>query len=140
MALVPINPPGLAPPQTYSHVVIASGTVLVFIAGQVAEDHEGKLIGDGDVAIQARRAFENLGTALLAAGGRPDQVAKLTIYVAGLREDHLPAIEAGRAALFGEHKPVDALIGVEALAHPGCMIEVDAMAVLDGDPIQPASA
>jgi enamine deaminase RidA (YjgF/YER057c/UK114 family) len=56
-------------------------------------------------------------------------VARLTIYVVGLRLEHLPAIEAGRVALFGDHRPADALVGVEALAHPGCLIEVEALAV-----------
>jgi enamine deaminase RidA (YjgF/YER057c/UK114 family) len=58
-------------------------------------------------------------------------VAKLTIFVVGLRPEHLPAIEAGRAAVFAAHKPADALIGVQALAHPGCLIEVEAVAVTE---------
>jgi len=51
--------------------------------------------------------------------------------VVQLRNEHLAAIEAGRVALFGDHKPADSLIGVAALAHPGCLIEVDAIAVTD---------
>ena len=51
--------------------------------------------------------------------------------VVGEPEAHLTAIEAGRAALFGDHKPADTLVGVESLAHPGCLIEVDAIAVVD---------
>lgn len=47
-----------------------------------------------------------------------------------LDEDHLPVIEAARVALFGDHKPVDTLVGVETLAHPGCLLEVDAIAVI----------
>jgi enamine deaminase RidA (YjgF/YER057c/UK114 family) len=123
--------PGLAAPQTYSHVLIATGARLVFVAGQVAEDEHGRLVGGEDFAAQARQAFANLGRALAAADARPDQVARLGIFVAGLRQEHLPAIEAARAALFGEHKPVDTLLGVQALAHPGCLIEVDAIAVGD---------
>jgi enamine deaminase RidA (YjgF/YER057c/UK114 family) len=65
-------------------------------------------------------------------GARPEQVTKLTIFVADLRHEHLPAIEAARVALFGDHKPADTLVGVQALAHPGCLIEVDAIAVTDG--------
>ena len=131
MPLERIDPADLASPRTYTHAIVATGSRLVFVAGQVAEDRAGDLVGAGDLAVQARQAFGNVGRALAAAGARPDQVAKLTIYVAGFRHDHLPAIEAGRAMLFGDHKPVDALIGVATLAHPGCLIEVEAIAVLD---------
>ena len=53
------------------------------------------------------------------------------IFVVHYRHEYLPAIEAGRVALFEDHKPVDALIGVKTLAHPGCLIEVEAIAVVD---------
>ena len=132
MALERINPDGLATPQTYTHVVVATGSTMVFVAGQVAEDSEGNLVGPGDIALQARQAFANVGRALGGAGARPDQVAKLTIFVVGLRPEYLPAIEAGRVALFGNHKPADALVGVQGLAHPGCLIEIEAIAVVDG--------
>jgi enamine deaminase RidA (YjgF/YER057c/UK114 family) len=75
--------------------------------------------------------FANLGRALAAAGARPEQVTKITIYVVHHRPEYLPQIEAARVALFGEHKPADALIGVEALAEPKYLIEVDAIAVVD---------
>jgi enamine deaminase RidA (YjgF/YER057c/UK114 family) len=131
MPLKCINPDDLATPQTYSHVVTASGGRMVFVAGQVAEDPDGNLVGPGDLAAQARRAFENLGRALAAGGARPDQVAKLTIFVPGFRPEHIPVIEAGRQAAFGDHKPADALVGVETLADPGWLIEVDAIAVVE---------
>ncbi len=59
-------------------------------------------------------------------------MTKITIFVVDYRADCLPAIGAGRAAVFGDHKPADTLIGVAALAHPGCLIEVEAIAVTDG--------
>jgi enamine deaminase RidA (YjgF/YER057c/UK114 family) len=130
MTLECINPADLATPEAYTHVVVATGTRLVFVAGQVAEDGEGNLVGRGDLAVQARRAFDNVGRALAAARARPQQVAKITIYVVDYRHEHLPAIEEGRAALFGDHKPTDTLLGVQALAHPGCLIEIDAIAVV----------
>jgi enamine deaminase RidA (YjgF/YER057c/UK114 family) len=71
------------------------------------------------------------GRALSAARARPDQVAKLTIFVVDYRHEYLPAIEAARVALFEDHKPVDALIGVKALAHPGSLIEIEAIAVVE---------
>jgi enamine deaminase RidA (YjgF/YER057c/UK114 family) len=131
MPLERLNPRDLATPQTYTHVIVASASRLVFVAGQVAEDVHGNLVGPDDLAVQARQAFENVGRALAGAQARPDQVAKLTIFVVDYRHDHLPAIEAARVALFKDHKPVDTLIGVATLAHPGCLIEIEAIAVVD---------
>jgi len=127
-----INPDDLPIPSAYTHVAVAAGTRLVFVAGQVAEDAQGNVVGSGDMAAQARRAFANVGRALAAGGARPDQVAKITIFVAQYRREHLPVIEAGRVALFGEHKPADTLIGVAALSRPDYLIEVDAIAIIDG--------
>lgn len=133
MPLERINPADLATPQAYTHVIVATGTRLVFVAGQVAEDGRGNLVGPGDLAVQARQAFDNVGRALAAARARPEQVAKITIFVVKYRREYLPAIEEARVALFGDHKPTDTLLGVETLAHPGCLIEIDAIAVA-GDP------
>jgi enamine deaminase RidA (YjgF/YER057c/UK114 family) len=127
-----IDPADLPAPSTYSHVVVATGTRLVFIAGQEPENLDGELVGAGDLAAQARQVFGNLGRALIAARARPDQVTKLTIFVAGYRRENLPVIEAARVELFGDHKPVDTLVGVATLSNPGFMIEVDAIAVTDG--------
>jgi enamine deaminase RidA (YjgF/YER057c/UK114 family) len=66
-----------------------------------------------------------------AAGARPEQVAKITIYVVGHRPEYLPAIADARIAVFGAHKPADTLLGVETLWAPGYPIEVDAFAVVE---------
>lgn len=72
----------------------------------------------------------------LAAPGRSGSAEALPLSVAGaLDQSRSPAladaIEAGRVALFGDHKPTDTLLGVDTLAHPGCLIEIDAIAVLE---------
>ena len=131
MTLELINPEGLPTPASYTQVVAATGSRLVFVAGQVAEDAEGNLVAPGDLAAQARQAFANVGRALAAGGAQPEQVAKITIFVVGYRPECLAAIEAGRVALFGDHKPADSLVGVETLSDPGYLIEVEAVAVLD---------
>lgn len=131
MTLEHITPADLPDPSTYTHVIVATGTKLVFVAGQEPEDAHGTLVGPGDLVAQARQVFTNLGGALAAAGARPDQVAKITIYVVHHRPEYLPVIEAARGTLFGDHKPVDTLIGVESLARPEYLIEVDAIAVID---------
>lgn len=131
MTLECINPNTLPTPQTYTQVVVAKGSKLVFIAGQEPEDIHGTLVGPGDLATQARQVFANLGRALAAAGARPDQVAKITIYVVNYNRDEcLSIIEEARQTLFGDHKPADVLLGVTSLS-PGYLIEVDAYAVID---------
>jgi enamine deaminase RidA (YjgF/YER057c/UK114 family) len=126
-----INPEDLPVPSTYTHVVIATGTKMVFIAGQEPEDVHGNLVGPGDLAAQARQVYANLGRALAAAGAHPGQVTKITIYVVHHRHEYLPVIEQARIGLFGEHKPADTVVGVETLSRPDYLIEVDAIAVID---------
>ena len=92
----------------------------------------GKLVGHGDFAAQARLAFGNLGRALAAAGARPEQVCKITIYIVDYkRDEHVPIIEAAQIALFGDHKPANVVVGI-AMMSPGYLIEVDAIAIIDG--------
>jgi enamine deaminase RidA (YjgF/YER057c/UK114 family) len=127
-----INPSGLPAPSGYPHVVVATGGRTVFIAGQEPEDSGGNLVGHGDLAAQARQVFTNLGHALAAAGAHPRQVAKITIYVVHHRPEYLLVIEQARVALFKDHKPADTIVGVETLSRPEYLIEVDAIAVIDG--------
>ena len=132
MTLECINPPDLPTPASYTQVVVARGTSLIFVSGQEPEDVHGKLVGRGDFAVQARQVFANLGRALAAAGARPDHVARITVYVVDYQRDyHLPIIEAARLTLFGDHKAADVAVGVAALS-PDYLIEVDAVAVVDG--------
>ena len=131
MTLECINPPDLPVPTTYTQVVVARGTKLIFVSGQEPEDIHGKLVGRGDFAVQARQVFANLGRALAGAGALPEQVARITIYVVDYQRDyHLPIIEAARVKLFGDHKAADVVLGVAALS-PDYLIEVDAVAVVD---------
>ena len=131
MTLELIDPDDLPTPASYTQVVAARGSRMVFVAGQVADDAEGNLVAPGDHAAQARLAFANVGRALAAAGARPADVARITIYVVGHRLEYLDAISAARIAVFGDHKPADTIVGVETLAQPGYVIEVEAIAVLD---------
>jgi enamine deaminase RidA (YjgF/YER057c/UK114 family) len=131
MTLTYINPNDLPTPQTYTQVVVATGSKLVFISGQEPEDIHGNLVGRGDLAAQARQVYANLGRALAAAGAGPQHVTRITIYLVNYERDEcLPVIEEARKALFGAHKPADVVLGVERLS-PGYLIEVDAIAVID---------
>nr|WP_042191657.1 RidA family protein [Kibdelosporangium sp. MJ126-NF4]CEL20210.1 RidA/YER057c/UK114 superfamily, group 2, YoaB-like protein [Kibdelosporangium sp. MJ126-NF4]CTQ97435.1 RidA/YER057c/UK114 superfamily, group 2, YoaB-like protein [Kibdelosporangium sp. MJ126-NF4] len=130
MTIEIVQPDGLDNPETYSHVIVATGSRMVFIAGQMSDDADGNLVHPDALAGQAQQVFANMGRALRAAGARPDQVTKITIYVVGHRREFLPVIEQARVTLFGAHKPTDVLLGVQTLAAPGYLIEVDAIAVV----------
>ena len=122
MTLQCINPKDLPIPQTYSQVVVATGSKLVFISGQEPEDLDGKLVGRGDLAAQARQVFANLGRALAAAGAAPTQVTRITIYVVNYdRDECLPIIEKARVGLFGDHKPADVVLGVSGELDPATL-------------------
>src|SRR6266540_95522 len=124
------NPEGLHQPPTYTHVAIGRGTRILYISGQVGYDEDGQLVGE-DHYSQAQQAFANLATAVGAAGGSMEDIVKITIFVVGHRPQLLEVLMGARAAAFGEHKPASTYLGVEALARPGLLVEVEAVAVLD---------
>ncbi|HEY5629024.1 MAG TPA: RidA family protein [Candidatus Limnocylindrales bacterium] len=124
-----LNPDGLVRPANYSQVGAVSGGRLVFVAGQLGLDATGALVGE-DFASQARQAFGNVATALEAAGARPSDVVKLAIYVVATDPDRLRLARDARVAVFGTHLPTSLYLGVEALAMPEYLIEVEAVAVV----------
>jgi enamine deaminase RidA (YjgF/YER057c/UK114 family) len=125
-----LNPDTLPAPRGYTQVVVATGSRTIYVSGQVAVDARGEVVAPGDAPAQARQAFLNLRAALEAAGASIADVAKLTWYVVGYRLELLPALAAARADVFGEHAPASTLIGVQALAQPEYLVEVEAVAVL----------
>ncbi len=129
-----MNPEGLPKPEVYRQVAVASGSRLVFLAGQVARDAEGRPVGAGDLAAQAEQAYLNVATALAAVGGTFADVAKVTLYVVDWSDEKFPLLGEGvgrAAARLGVDltTPVT-LIPVAALGEPDLLIEVDATAVL----------
>ena len=131
MTVERMNPPTLSTPTGYSQVVVASGSKLVFVAGQVSLDAEGNLVAPGDVVGQARQAFANVRTALEAAGASIADVAKITWFVVGFDPARLPELAAARRETFGDHAPASTLIGVQSLAQPEFLVEAEAIAVLE---------
>lgn len=135
MAITLKNPDGLPKIDVYRQVAIASGSKLVFIAGQVAWDAEGSTVGEGDLAAQVERCYLNIAIALAEAGGSFDDVAKLTFYVVDWTADKMPALLDGisRAAAKLGLTPVPpaTLIGVAALDVPEHLVEIEATAVLN---------
>ncbi|MDW8804095.1 RidA family protein [Streptomyces scabiei] len=135
MAVNLVNPSGLPKIDVYRQVSIATGSKLVFIAGQVAWDAEGITVGEGDLAAQVEQCYLNIGTALAEAGGSFDDVAKLTFYVVDWTPDKMPPLLEGisRAAAKLGTPPVPpaTLLGVAALDVPDHLVEIEATAVLD---------
>jgi len=126
-----INPPTLATPRGYTHVVTAAGGKMVFIAGQVAWDVKGELVGKGDLRAQATQAYTNLKAALAAAGATTADVAKLNTYVVNFKSTDLSVIREVRSQFFPqENLPASTLVGVQALAMDGLLIEVEAIATV----------
>jgi 2-iminobutanoate/2-iminopropanoate deaminase len=114
----------------YSHVVVASGQSLVFIAGQLARDQEGRIVGKGDMAAQIRQVGENLRIALAAAGVGLKDVVKTTTYVTDI--DEFFKHPEARHEIFGQALPTSTTVEVRRLSHPDFMVEVEVMAVIDG--------
>lgn len=81
MSVTLVNPEGLPKPEVYRQLSVATGSKLVFLAGQVARDANGRPVGEGDFAAQVEQCYLNIATALAGIGGSFDDVAKLTIYV-----------------------------------------------------------
>jgi enamine deaminase RidA (YjgF/YER057c/UK114 family) len=124
-----INPPGLVKPNGYTHVVVAPDGRTVFIAGQVAFDSTGKLIGDGDFRAQSEQVFQNLRRALASVGGSLDDLVKTTTFVTS--PEHVPVLRELRAKYLGSASPpANTLVVVSALARPGLLIEIEAVAVM----------
>ncbi|MGW1675259.1 RidA family protein [Streptomyces sp. NPDC002324] len=135
MAINLVNPSGLPKIDVYRQVSIATGSKLVFIAGQVAWDAEGTTVGEGDLAAQVEQCYLNIGTALAEAGGSFDDVAKLTVYVVDWTPDKMPRLLEGisRASTKLGITPVPpaTLLGVAALDVPDHLVEIEATAILD---------
>jgi len=135
MAVKLVNPSGLPKIDVYRQVSIATGSKLVFLAGQVAWDAEGITVGEGDLAAQVEQCYLNIGTALAEAGGSFDDVAKLTVYVVDWTPDKMPSLLEGisraSAKLGITPVPPATLLGVAALDVPDHLVEIEATAVLD---------
>ena len=117
------------PISHYTDAVQAGG--LLFVSGVVPVDGEGGLVGEGDVAEQARQVFRNMGEVLAAAGCGFEDVVKVTVYV--LDVDDRPAINPVRREVFGETRPASTLVEVSRLAVPGALLEIEAVAAVPGD-------
>ena len=135
MAITLVNPEGLRKVDIVHQVSVATGSKLVFVAGQVAWDADGNTVGVGDFAAQVERCYLNVAAALAEVGGSFGDVAKLTVYVPDWTSDKYPLLEEGiarAAAKLGVAiAPPLSLIGIGAPFALDLMVEVEAIAVID---------
>lgn len=130
MTIERIYPEGLRRPPTYTPVVRATGGSTIYLSGQVPVDLEGHIVGAGDFAAQARQVFANIRIALAAVGADFSNVVKMTTYIVNYHPDLREALGAARSEAMGDALPASTLVGVQALATPDYLIEVEAIAVV----------
>ena len=123
------NPKKLAPPPGYSYVVETSGGRTVYFAGQLGVDENNKMVG-ADFRSQCARAFENLTVAIKAAGGSWSDVVKINNYVIDIETNISIFREVRDTFLNTKAPPASTTIGVPALARPGGLFEIEAIAVV----------
>ncbi|GAQ57391.1 RidA family protein [Streptomyces acidiscabies] len=132
MSIERLNPAELSPPSGFSHAVVATGTRLVFLAGQTALDGGGKVVGE-TLAEQFETALRNLLAALTAAGGCAADLARVTVYVTDVAAYRTAAPQLGRIwrELAGRDYPAMAVVGIVRLWDEEALIELDGFAVLE---------
>ncbi|MDT0389466.1 MULTISPECIES: RidA family protein [Streptomyces] len=131
MSIERVNPPELSPPAGFSHAVVASGSRVVFLAGQTALDTDGKVVG-ATLPEQFEKALANLLDALAAAGGTPADLARVTVYATDVAAYRAHAPELGRRwrELAGRDYPAMAVVQVVRLWDEEALVELDGFAVL----------
>jgi enamine deaminase RidA (YjgF/YER057c/UK114 family) len=130
MPLTPVNPDSLARPRGFSHGMKGQGELL-FVAGQIGWDREGRIVSDDFVA-QFAQALDNILAVVRAAGGAPESVARMVVYVTDKREYQgrsKDLREAWRLRL-GGHYPAMALVEVKSLLEDQAKVEIEATAIV----------
>ena len=129
MAKTTLNPDGLPVPRgSYSLVNIAQPGRMVFIAGQTASDHDGKVVGVGDAKDQTRFVLGKIQRAVAAAGGTMNDVVALNVFSTDVR--HHRDINDTRREVLGGNFPTSTMVQVVALARPELLLEINAIAVV----------
>jgi enamine deaminase RidA (YjgF/YER057c/UK114 family) len=126
-----INPEALGQPRGYSNGVLFEGGSLLFVAGQIGWDRESRIVSD-DFAEQFAQALENVLAVVREAGGEPENIGRLLIFVAD-KDDYasrLRDIGAAYRQLMGKHFPAMTLVEVSNLLEPLAKVEIEALAVI----------
>jgi enamine deaminase RidA (YjgF/YER057c/UK114 family) len=124
-----LNPGTLNGIPGFTNAVRLGNTVQ--IAGQVALDDQGRIVGPGDLAAQARQAFANLSHVLTIAGSQPDEILRMNVYVVNLKPGDWDVIKREGAAFFpARNPPAGTVLGVQALPRDSLLLAIDATAVI----------
>jgi enamine deaminase RidA (YjgF/YER057c/UK114 family) len=131
MSVERINPAELARPSGFSHAVAVTAGTTVFLAGQTGTGPDGKLVSGGVVA-QFEQALANLLTALAAAGGGPQHLASLTVYLTDIEDyqSHSQQVGAVWRRLAGKQYPAMAAVEASRLWDPQALVELQAIAAI----------
>ena len=127
-----INPEALGAPRGYNHgMVAAAGRRLLFVAGQTARDDSGQVSSDSFVE-QFALALDHVLTVVREAGGAPDDIGRMTVYVTDLDAYRAGLKELGKAyrERMGSHYPAMTLVEVKGLVDEGALVEIEATAAL----------
>jgi enamine deaminase RidA (YjgF/YER057c/UK114 family) len=127
-----VNPPGMKALGMYTQVTVAQGGSIAFISGQVSADVNGKIVGAGDIEVQAVQVFENLKLALGGIGATFDDVIKLTVFIVGFTQERRKAVMDVRSRYIStENPPAATMVGVDQLVEPELLVEVEAVVAID---------
>jgi enamine deaminase RidA (YjgF/YER057c/UK114 family) len=130
MGIRHVNPETVAPPTGYTHVVVAEGRRMIFLAGQVPHAVDGTLVGSGDVVAQARQCFQNIRAGLEAVGASPSDLVKITVFVVDYDSSQRDGIIAARDEVLAfDVPPASTFVGIQRLVRDEWLIEVEAVAV-----------
>ena len=127
-----VNPQELGAPKGFSHGVLApAGASILFVAGEIGNDRSQRLVDGGFVA-QFERALANVLTVVETAGGEPESIARLTVYVTDKRQylESLRVVGAAYRRVLGRHFPAMALVEVSGLVEPGALVEIEGTAAI----------
>ena len=127
-----INPPEWPKPRGYNNGVVLSGARVLCVAGQVAWDERGRIVGRDDFAAQFTQCLRNIRRIVECAGGSVQHVGRLTIFVLDKRRylASLADIGTGYRDVFGKHFPAMTLVEVKDLLEEGALLEIEALAML----------
>ena len=123
-----MNPSGIADPSPSGFTAVVKAGNTVYIAGMVAQDENGNVVGEGDTEAQARQIWRNIEVAVKAAGGTLADIVKTTTYVTAI--EHGAAVRAVRRELFPNNPPTSTLLVVSELANPAYVVEIESIAVV----------
>jgi enamine deaminase RidA (YjgF/YER057c/UK114 family) len=127
-----LNPPTLSSPTGYSHIAVVAAGRQIHLAGQVAFNVAGQVVGKNDLVAQAEQVFSNIAAALGAAGAILENVFKMVVYVVDLNSEKAQSIRAVRKKYLGDGPyPASTVVGVTSLVNPELLLEIEVIAAID---------